>query len=95
MAVFRRLTLPLAGAALVLQAVVTLHAPDTEASLCCVSTGTFLEALAAAGLGGSDEDGTDKLDFLKKKKEEEIVKTWMGCGLHTRIKHYMTGLRGT
>lgn len=68
MAAFRRLTLPLAGAALVLQAVVTLHAPDTEASLCCVSTGTFLEALAAAGLGVLDEDGTDKLDFLKKKK---------------------------
>lgn len=77
MVVFRALTQPLADTALVLQIVVTLLAPDTEGPLWWVSTGTFLEALAAAGLAILDVDATDKHDLLKGKKRKKLRKTSM------------------
>lgn len=91
MVVFRPLTQLLADAALVLQIVVALLAPDTKGPLTQVSTGTFLEALVAAGFAGLDVDATD--DDLLKKKKKKVRKNLYG--LHIRILHHMIGLSGT
>lgn len=92
MVVFRPLTQLLADAALVLQIVVALLAPDTKGPLTQVSTGTFLEALVAAGFAGLDVDATDDDDLLKKKKKKVKKNLY---GLHIRILHHMIGLSGT